>query len=89
MASACTSVALLGVKAESVREKERMRLTGAAALAALLTPSAPPRSRSNTCVSAATITCGSGGGYWWNVRWGGGASGPGQPPGRAACGARR
>jgi hypothetical protein len=57
VASACTSVAF-GAKAESVREKERTRLTRAAF--SMLALSALPRSRRNTCVSAATITCGRG-----------------------------
>ena len=73
----CTLAALLGEKDESVRENERMRLTRAAFSA--LAPSATPRSRRSTCVSAAAITCVRG-----TERSGGGASGPGAAAG--ACG---
>ena len=75
----CTLAALLGEKDESVRENERMRLTRAAF--STLAPRATPRSRWSTCVSAAAITCVRG-----VERSDGGASGPGQPPGRTACG---
>ena len=71
----CTLAALLGEKDESVRENERMRLTRAAFSA--LAPSATPRSRRRTCVSAAAITCVRGA-----ERSGGGASGPGAAAGR-------